>query len=335
MKDEEVSAEFARRREERLKKSWETYPNRNPIASDLSDCRRYMVLRQVAWELRPAPGLEGLQVIEQGRHAEPIMIRQMQDEGWEIVQQQASFELTVEREGRRVMICRGKIDGRIVVPGTRELLPFDTKDTSDYTLESYDTEHDLYKNEWSRKWLRQAIAYLLGFNLERFLFVLGHRGTRKLVFVHLWEHAELAEKIMSDCEWTVQTFEKMQANGTATVEKADGELGPYHPDYSLCRTCWLRNLACFPPEPARSKIASVQPTLEPIVERYLELKPLASEYEKVRKDIKQKTEGAPVTVAGHYIVDGQVESRSYKAQPAKPAWRSEYWSFDVRKVGER
>lgn len=338
MTNEDFEREFHERRVARLTKGWETYPLRNPIASDLSECFRYMVLRMIAWELRPHPDINGLQVIEQGREAEPIMIRQMQNEGWEIVQQQTSFTLeTSLPDGRRLEIMRGKIDGQFVLSGAdgkREYLPFDCKDTSEFTLASYVTEHDLYKNEWSRKWLRQAVAYMLCLNVERFVFVLGHRGTRKLVFVHLDQHLELGEEIMKLCERAVLKLEELKRDGNATPEKADAVLGDYHGDYSVCRSCWLRNLACFPPEPARSRTVSVQPSLEPIVAEYLELKPKAARYDKLHAQIQEHTEGSPTVVAGPYVVEGEVKTRHMKAQPAKPEHRQEFWQFKARRVGE-
>lgn len=336
MNDTELRDELERRREARLKSSWQTFPSRNPIASDLSDCRRYMVLRQIAWPMRPVPDLRGLQFIEQGQLAEPLGIEQMRQEGWEIVQQQNTIELTFTGpDGRVRPSIRGKIDGRIVVQ-RGDLLPFDYKDTSEWTLEAIETEHDLATNsEWSRKWLKQGLVYLLATNEERFLFVLGHRGSRRYVFVHLFNHLDLAEKVVSDAEWTVLEVERLEAAGKATPDAADAEVqAPYHSDYSICRQCWLRDRACFPPDPGRSKKASVQPTLEPLVHELLEAKPYHSAYEKLRKQIKARTEGAAVTIAGPYVIEGEVKARKMSAQPAKPEHVQEYWTFEIRRVGE-
>ena len=339
MNDQELAAEFTKRRAERLQKGWRNFPARNPIASDLHDCRRYMVLRQFAWEIRPAPDVTGLETIENGNVKERPMIEQLREEGWEVVQEQASFEIKqpIKAGGPSRMILRGKIDGMIVLPD-RELLPFDTKDTSPYTLEAIDDAKDLDQSIWTRKWKRQGVAYMLGMNRPRFAFVLGNRGARKLVTLKLDEHLEEGERVLALCAWTVGMADELERIG-ATWETADSELNargvPYHEDFSICRGCWLKDRACFPPDPASSRAVSIQPELAPLVEDYLRAKPVASSYEKMRKAIKEATEGAPVVIAGEFILEGSVKTRRMKAQPARPEHVQEHWAFEVRRAGER
>ncbi len=339
MNDQELLDTFTARREARLGKSWKTFPSRNPIASDLHDCRRYMVLRQFAWEIRPAPEPEALENIENGTIAERPMIDQLRAEGWEVVQEQASFEIKqpIRPGGESRMILRGKIDGMLVLPN-RELLPFDTKDTSQWTLDSISDARDLDQSIWTRKWKRQALAYMLGMNLPRFAFILGNRGARKLVPMRLDDHLEEAERILAVCTWTVGMADDLGRIG-ATWETADTKLNersvPYHADFAVCRSCWLKDRACFPPDPAKGLRVAMRPELAPLVERYLETKPLASENEKLRKTLKEETEGSPTVIAGEFILEGEVKTRRMKAQPAKPEYVSEYWSFDVRRAGER
>ena len=339
MNDQELVETFTSRRAARLKKSWTTYPARNPVASDLHDCRRYMVLRQVAWEIRPAPDTEGLETIENGNVKERPMIEQLRAEGWEIVQEQAPFEILqpLRPGGERRMIVRGKIDGMIAL-GKNDLLPFDTKDTSPWTIESIDSAADLDQSIWTRKWKRQGLTYALGMNQPRFAFVLGNRGTRKIILLRLDDHLEEAERILAVCTWTVGMADELARIG-ATWETADSALTergvPYHADFAICRGCWLKDRACFPPDPAKSLRVAMRPELEPLVTRYLAAQPAASEYEKMKKALKAATEGAPTVVAGNFVIDGEVKTRRMKAQPARPEHVQEHWSFAIRRVGER
>ena len=339
MNDQELVETFTSRRAARLKESWTTYPARNPIASDLHDCRRYLVLRQVAWEIRPAPDATGLENIENGNVKEEPMIAQLRAEGWTIVQQQAPFEIKqpLRPGGKSVMILRGKIDGMLEL-ARNVFLPFDTKDTSSFTLESIDDAADLDRSIWTRKWKRQGLAYMLGMNQPRFAFILGHRGARKMIPLRLDDHLEEAERILAVCTWTVGMAEELQRIG-ATWETADSALTergvPYHADFAICRGCWLKDRACFPPDPAKSLRVAMRPELEPLVTRYLAAQPAASEYERVKKALKAATEGAPTVVAGNFVIDGEVKTRRMKAQPARPEHVQEHWSFAIRRVGER
>ena len=88
------------------------------------------------------------------------------------------------------------------------------------------------------------------------------------------------------------------------------------------------------PEPAATA-AQARPDLTAQVARYLEIKPLTSEAERIRKFLIAETEGYPRTVAGEFVIEGGVRTRRMKEQPAKPAYVSEYWGIDIRRAGER
>lgn len=318
------------RRIKRLRKGWGSYQPRHPIASDLSDCRRYQVVRIIGWQVREAPDDEGLGTIEQGQVIEPAVISQLQAEGWEIVETQSPFEIRqpIEQGGPQKTILAGRIDGKIRA-GT-QLIPFDVKDTSEWTLEGLDSEADLEHSVWTRKWRRQGQAYMLGHNIDRFLLYLSFRGDRKPVFLHL--DYDLAEDILQTCAWAVKlTGELLDAGIThETVNDALAERDvPYHDAYSVCRSCPFRDRACFPPQPAE-KQSQLRPDLEAAVAQYLLTSPAKSQHEKLRKLIKVETEGIEQTVAGRFVVTGEWKDQRMKAQPAKEAHTQTYWSFGIR-----
>ncbi len=332
-----LTEEFARRREERLRKKWNLWQPRNPNPSDLTDCpRRYQVMRVLCWESRPLPDLDGMEAMEDGEIAEGTVIRQMQDEGWDIVQQQGPFEIRqpLGNGGIQQVILTGKIDGKIRL-SKAHLVPFEVKNTSDWTFGKLETEQDLQDSPWTRKWWRQVEVYCLGENSERAVLIVAHRGKRKLIEVEL--DYEKTEQILADCVWAVDTIQKLRTWETPPddVDRALLETyGEGYPDdFNICRICWCRDVCCFPPQPDTSR-AQVRNDLEPLIERYLEAKPHASEYEKLRKEIKVQTEGFPQTVAGAYVIDGEVKIRRMSAKPARGAYVSESWAFEVRKVGQ-
>lgn len=336
MTDEELVVAFATRRQERLKKEWGSYAPRNPVASDLADCRRYQVMRIFGWKVRSEPDQSGLEAIEHGRDLEPIVISDLMDEGWEVVRLQEPFEIRqpIPRpNGPKKLVVRGKIDGMVNING--EFLPFDAKATSEYVLNSVATEEDLQRSPWTRKWWRQMQIYLLGIGLhERALLVLAHRGQRKVVVVHLDYQA--AEELLQLCEWTVALAEELEAEGVdeTTINAAllAREI-PYHHAYSECVRCPFHERACFPPSPAPGTV-QMREDLAEVVTNYVVAKRISTEADRLYREIKQQTEGFETTIAGDFIIDGEVRTRRMKAQPAKPEHVKEYWHFEIRSVRE-
>jgi hypothetical protein len=335
MNDQELIGEMQRARAERLGEGWGTYKPRNPIASDLHPCLRYMVGRQIAGHLRPKPGPEAMETIENGNVKEGPMIRQLQDEGWKIVQEQNTFEIRqpLYPGGPKTLILRGSIDGKIGHEKLlgRELIPFDTKDTGQYVLDQMETENDLREGPWTRKWYAQMQAYLLGEEHERGLIILGHRGRRKYIMVHL--DYDFAEAFLQKCVETVKLVADLES-AEVGPDRLDHYLAavPYWDDTAECNRCWQKNLVCFPPEPGSLERSANRPDLEQDAERYLELQPLQSEYRKLHDRLKKESEGSPTTYAGGCTIKGEVKVRNIKAQAARDAYRSESWAIQVEKT---
>lgn len=331
--DAELVDQLTTRRIERLRKGWKAYQPRNPIASDLSDCRRYQVVRIIGWQVREVPDDDGLGTIEQGNVMEPAVISQLQAEGWEVVETQSPFEIRqpIEQGGPPKTIIRGKIDGKLRIG--KELIPFDAKDTSEWTLDGIECEADLEHSVWTRKWRRQMQTYMLGENYERSLLYLSFRGRRKPIPLRL--DYDLAEDILQTCAWAVKLTEELLDAGVTheTVNDALAEREvPYHDAYSVCRSCPFRDRACFPPQPSE-KQSQLRPDLEAAVTQYLATQPHKSQHEKLRRLIKAETEGIEQTVAGRFVVTGEWKDRRMKAQPAKEAHVQTYWSFGVTEIG--
>ena len=147
---EGVMHDFEERRRARLDKAWGAYPRRNPIASDLHPCIRYMVCALLAWEVKPRPDFRGMQIIEEGNGQESSVIRQMEDEGWKVVESQVPLTIEGMVNGRKTRVLTGRIDGKIEL-AHRKLLPFEVKSTSEYRFDSITCEEDLHKDIWIEK----------------------------------------------------------------------------------------------------------------------------------------------------------------------------------------
>src|SRR5262245_63237225 len=111
---ETVAADFSAARGARLEREQSSYQSTNPNAYDLHDCDRYQVMRLLAWKVRPAPDRRGLEVMEDGRLLELSMIRQLQDEGRTLVEQQAPFEVLqpLTPGGKKERVLSGRMDAK-------------------------------------------------------------------------------------------------------------------------------------------------------------------------------------------------------------------------------
>ncbi len=327
---------FATRRAARLRKGWGSWQPTNPNASDMADCRRYQVMRIIAWKVRRRPDVRGMEVIESGNVTEPAVLRQLEDEGWSVIEQQAPFsiEQPLPGGGRRRRIVSGKLDAKVRAPDG-EVLPLEVKDTGEYVLDRVGDEAALLESPWTRKWWRQVQLYLLGEECERGVLFLTFRGRRKPIMVRL--NYAAAEELLQLCAWTVGVVDEFVADRAshADVDERLAAMGvPYHHEFDACRRCPFRDLSCFPPEPS-TRAAQVRIDLSDLAARFAELRPLSSEYERVRKALKAETEGFQQTVAGQHIIEGEVKTRHYQAKPATPERSSESWQITVRPIGER
>lgn len=332
--DEKLLQLFDSRRRARLAKAWGTYQPRQPIASDLSDCRRYQVMRVIAWKVREPPDPRGMEIIEQGSVMEGPMIQQMRDEGWEVVEDQVPISIErVVKSGDRVPILTGRMDGKIRLG--RELVPVDTKDTGEFNLQRINGEADLKSSMWTRKWWRQMQLYMEGSGAGRSVLILGFRGQRLPVLVH--HDQDATDEILRTCEWAVETIQLLrnQEVDHTTVDAALLELAvEYHTDFNVCRSCPFRDKACFPPQPSR-QTAQHRPELADMVRRLIETKPSANEYNKLYNTLKKETDGVEITIADNCVVEREQKTRNKKAKPATPAFTETYWSFSASRVDDR
>lgn len=326
---EQLRDEFEQRRRERLLKGWSPYQPRNPIASDLVPCLRYQVGRIIAWELRPIPDAEGLQAMEQGEIMERHVRRQLQDEGWEMIQDQARITIRqpLRPGGPPRLVLSGRIDGKIKLP-SGDYIPTDIKHTNEWTYQATNTAEDLDRSIWTRKWKHQLLTYSLADGDPLSCLYVTSAGKRKPIFLWLYDHLELAEDLLQLCVRAVQLVDELEAE-EVSPDQLDAALTsrdiPYSPEWETCKRCWLKDRVCFPPEAAQLETPVQRPDLEERLARFAELRPLSSEYERLRKDLKELSEGVDTIIAGKWILEGEWKKRG----------KSQFWRFGVRRVGER
>lgn len=346
MKPSEFADEFCRlvveRREERFRSLAQRppQPRAHPWASDLGDCDRAMALALLAWKVRPPLPAPAQQRMEAGRVQERAVRRQLEDEGWEIVETEAPVELK-DRRGR--VVLRGAIDGRILwtPPGAARPIrvPLEIKDTSWANFQRWHTEEDLRVDTWSRKWWRQTQAYLLALGVEWGVFMLTHRGERRPIAIRL--DLEQAEVILQRAERAADIRDALAGEELEALDEQLHALGvPYLGDRRTCASCDFHRRVCFPPQPGSQgelELLVLDDEVGNLVARFYALAEASREHDALKRRLERLIPRGKHASAGPWIVTGHWEEQDTKpteAVPAQPAGTRKIWRRVVLRADE-
>ena len=255
------------RRKARLNAKISRYPRSYFIASDVHDCDRYMVHSILDWDKRPLHD-SGLQAIfDAGNKEEANVKARMAEDGWDIIHQQTPFEVK-SRKGD--LICRGKIDGKIVFNKTA--IPWEIKSMDGNIFRGIKGLDDFRHKVHLRKYLRQMQLYLFGNNAEAGLFTLSDFRREKHVPV-VMDYGE--------CEHILGRLERCW---DFVKNKVYPERIEY--DSAVCGKCPFQHI-CLPDIKNEGAVQITDDELMADLDRWTELKPLAAEFKRLDDDIKE------------------------------------------------
>lgn len=228
--------EIRRREDARLRALSKAYARSVAIASDIDpeSCLRRQVLNIVAWQEKPLADTVLQARFEAGNLQEREGIKKLIDLGFEVVEQQVTFEL-VRRGGGKEVVLRGKTDGKI--RWGQERVPFEVKSLHPNIYQQIDTIEDFQRWGWARRYPSQLEAYLVGHGAEWGFFLLtdclGHWKTIRVDLDY-----DLAERI-----WV---YAEKVYEGVGAWRK-DSTLPAYTKDISECARCEFFGGTCNPP----------------------------------------------------------------------------------------
>ena len=318
MSVKDLCDEISRRRTEALERRIEKYPRNNPIASDIGECGREMVLSILHWQDRALPSPDLKARFERGNLVEDTVLRELSSLGISVRVERPPFEIR-DRNGR--LILRGKVDG--FVKWENAEYPMEVKSLDANVFRQVETVEDFQRWIWASKYPRQLQAYLYANNLEEGFFLLDDcMGHWKLIPVQL-DFAEM-EKILQRCERAVESVESIRA-GTGE----ESALPEYHKDPAVCRRCWAFGRVCAPPADYHGLVMADDPEFEQALDRRGELQTAHKEYESLDKTIKERVKGKDGIVVGAWLIQGkEIPRKGYIVQDTK------YWLAKITKTGE-
>ena len=148
-------------------KQWPVNSNR---ASSLGhECLRYLVYERTRWQEKVLHGVTLQMIFDEGNLHEKAVIRDLQDAGNEIIEQQRAFAWSA-------YLITGHIDGKLLKDSIA--IPFEIKSCSPWIFQSINKLNDLHNHKYHhvRCYPSQLTLYLLMDNKEfgYFIFKIIH-----------------------------------------------------------------------------------------------------------------------------------------------------------------
>lgn len=261
------------------------YPVNSNRASDIGHpCLRYHVYNRTRWQEKSLHDV-GLQFIfDMGNEIERIVIRELQDAGVEIIEQQRSFQW-------REYQLTGHIDGKVLA--NHKAIPFDVKSCSQWVFKSITNIEDLKKSKYVhlRKYPVQLNTYMLMDGIDEGLFFFKNKTSGQLKEVWMTLDYDLGEKTLQKCE-AINKF-------VAACDLPDR----IDFDESICGQCSYAHICLTDHVGMEVEIDTGE--LEQMIKTLYQLESAANEWEEVNKAINQMVEGRNKILAGDYFVSGR------------------------------
>jgi hypothetical protein len=275
--------------------------------SGIHTCARNLFYQVTAGDKRPPFDPYVQAILESGVLQESWVKRKLLDWGLEMLR--AGEEVLIPYGGRLKehhgeLMGKGKVDGIFLFrddhTGPKGIeIPGEIKSMDGNKFKALNTVDDLLnKDEFTERYVKQLLTYMLGKNRENGVFVLTDcRGHIKPIPVFLHNHLEVAELALKTMEkgWEAKIL------GEAPDRIA------FH-----SRICGRCNFApiCLPEQVLAGADVIDDPELEAALARELELKPLAAEYDELHENTKELFANRPrTTVSGRFEVTSATQRR--------------------------
>jgi len=316
--------EFQKRQSAALAKLQRSDPQHNPRASNIRDCARNIVHQVLDWEKKKPFDEWLLGRFEEGRRQEKAVIERLRANGFEVIDQDSGGQLTIavpeqgSPEFRRGEVLTGRIDGLIKWEG--QWLPFEVKSLNPNLFNGIKSLDDFQKKPLYRRYLRQMQMYLLGRNADMGLFILTDcQGHDLPIPVYL---------DLGEAEWILKHLEKA---ARAIKKREYPDRIPY--DHQLCGSCQFAHV-CLPDVINRPADMIENEALEADLSRHEELKPLASEYDKLHDQMKETFASVEKAMVGTRFLIQMVPSArtAYEIPPDAQAQIDEIKKAHAKKV---
>ncbi len=308
-----LDAETARRI-----KAWPHPTNRASEAGH--PCIRFLVLAREHNELRALHSVELQRIFDEGNVQEDALMREMQDAGLRVIEQQRAYEWSKFQ-------LTGRIDGKLAVNGSS--IPLELKSCSPNVfagikdMPPIEMLHARYS--WIRKYPAQILLYMLMEGSEFGVMVFKNKTSGEKcqkVFELDGDFLVYAETILQKLEAVNMYVKNGDCPAPALIED--------------CRGCAFAKTSCFPGEDYGPGVGILSdPEIESKLERRERLEPAAKEFEALDKEIKEILRGKTVVVGPFMIESKPYETTTYeipKDMKAQYAVKKQSFRMNIERI---
>ncbi len=275
----------------------------NRVSSAGDPCERSLVFARTRWEDRP-PTEPGLKLIfDGGNMIEDFAIDQLRQAGLHPEKQNSYFTW-------RELELTGHIDVFVRPNGKGESYPVEIKSMASWIWDSVSSMEDMLGSSkpWILKYPAQLLLYMLMSKKQYGAFFLVNKQNfrPKCIWVDLYDWMDYSEELCAKLE-------------RVNAHIKEGTLPEQINDAEACQYCdWLH--ICLPEIRNTPLEFSDDPRLVADLDRFMELKPYKSEYEKLDKKLKPRLEGVEKAVIGDYLITGKWHAGKAAQPEGQPYW---------------
>lgn len=280
---------------ESKRKQIRAYPQHTNRASEAGHpCLRYLVLSRTNWQDKVLHGAETQFIFDGGNMIEDMAIRELQDAGIEVFEQQRSFDWpAVQLTGH--LDCKVRMDGGVY--------PVEIKGLNHMDFDKLNTIEDFHNSTkpWIRKYPAQLNLYLLNTGHDKGFFYIKNKMTYrpKVVWVDL------------DYEYT-ETIIKRLESVNEHIKNSTRPEPCNEPD--LCQKCAYFHI-CLPDiKQVELEIINDDELEEMLLQRE-ELAEAYKEYGELDKAVKRRLVGREKVMIGDFLITAQeIERKGYTVE---------------------
>jgi hypothetical protein len=312
---------LVKRLDQETAKRIKQYPHPNNRASEAGHpCVRFLVLSRLKSELKALHDVNLQRIFDEGNLHERAVMRELEDAGFKVVEQQRSFEW-------KKFQLTGHIDGKIEIDG--KLIPIDIKSCSPNifpAIEKSDPEEMLNsKYVWIRKYPAQILLYMIMDGAEKGILLFKDKSSGKKCQknFNLNDHLEYTESILKKLEIVNSYVEKEEI---PDIEQSDE-----------CRRCDFAKTYCFPGQdygPGFDFLSNEEKEAKLI--RWYETEEPYKEHKQLDKELKEDFKGKDTVIGDFMITSKEYERKSYKV-PAEIKEQyleiTKYFRTKIEKLG--
>jgi len=309
------------RLDEATAKRIKIFPHPNNRASEAGHpCERYLVAARTHTDKMALHGVELQRIFDEGKVHERALLRELEDAGFEIKEQERPFEW-------KEFELSGRIDGQIKTSEFQsgrldlsDLIPLELKSCSPNSFMAVKKMAPLdfitAKQSWLRKYPAQMFCYLMMTAKQTGFMLFKNKATgekHQVVFTLDDPALDYAESILQKL---TRVNAHVKAGTLPDVVKIDD-----------CKGCPFCSTLCFPGQdygPGFNVMSDAD--LEAKLERREELAESAAEYGALDDEIKDAVRGKNLVV-GHFIIESkEMERKSYEVKGGK------FWRVKIERI---